>query len=148
MKKIVSLIVLACVFLLCLTSCGGSKYDRALRLIEKGKYEAAYELLEQLGDDEDAVKLRSRFYSVLVSYVGSSTEVREYTKDNLLSKSIVTHENGKIDTRVYTYDANGNLLKDHYIRDDKVAFIAEYAYDANNNVIHYTHTDADGKTEI
>jgi YD repeat-containing protein len=151
MKKIVSLIVLACIFLLCLTSCGGSKYDRALRLIEKGKYEAAYELLEQLGDDEKAQKLKNHFYYLPVACqddIDGETTEWTYNENNLPIQMKTVHADGRTILHEFTYDAKGNLTLHTYKANGATSFSQDYTYDANNRVARYIYTGASGNTEV
>ena len=69
MKKIICLLVLFSIMLTCFASCSTLKYERAMKLIEKGEYEKAYAIFEELGDSEMCAKFH--YVPVHIEFVSS-----------------------------------------------------------------------------
>ena len=126
MKKIIILFISIFLVSFCFVSCNSTKYNEALELIENGEYVAAYEILDELGDYKDAQQKIENFHYVPVRVTCSEEDEITYfeffyNKDNLPSQVVYTYSYG-----------------------DK--FIEDYTYDANGNVIKEVHTDSDGDT--
>ncbi len=123
MKRIISLLLLACFFTLCLTSCGamreakkGRQYENALALIKDGEYEQAYALLKEIGDYEDAKKYLSHFRYLPIEVTWEQRDTSEsasfsYNDRDLLARLTTTSILGHTDTSEYAYDERGNLSK-------------------------------------
>ena len=123
MKRMISLLLLACFFALCLTSCGamreakkGRQYETALALIKDGEYEDAYALLKEIGDFEDAKEYLSRLRYLPVEITWEYRDTSEsasfaYNDRDLLTRLTTTSIFGHTDTTEYAYDERGNLSK-------------------------------------
>ena len=93
-----------------------SKYNEALECIENGKHAEAYQAFTELGDYKDSKAYLEKFVFVY-------DKVTEYKKGEVCS------------TREYTYDSNGNVLKESGKYADGQTYTIEYTYDSNGNVL-------------
>ena len=82
MKKIICLLVLFSMMLTCFVSCSTLKYERAMKLIEKGEYEKAYAIFEELGDSEMCAKFHYVPVSVKNTFAGGTKHSFEYFEYN------------------------------------------------------------------
>ncbi|MBE6608637.1 MAG: hypothetical protein E7633_08790 [Ruminococcaceae bacterium] len=168
MKKIISILLLATVLIGCLASCSDIKYNRALSLIEKGEYEKAYAIFEELGDDEMCAKFHYVPVSVKNSTAGGtkySYEYFEYNENGLLSKITygdsgicveflydengnfvreITNNNGVKSFESYFYDENGNMIKTVSIGASDEVRYSEYTYNSDNNKTKSQSFDSEG----
>ena len=161
MKKIVSLIALICVFLFCFAACAEpvrgnkpqppfdsstpvekqEKYAPFFALIDQKEYEAAYEWLNQLGNDEGAQMLKGRFYYLPIGAGQDTQTTWTYNQDHLPIQITYVNYQGELIVWDYTYDGKGNLTKQVFTEGGKIDSIVEYVYDDNNLVIQYVHTN-------
>ena len=177
MKKIISIIVLVCVMALSLTSCdmvmdvinkvtgkepteqkepydpNKEVFDGALKLIEDGNIEEAYDILKGLEGYEPAEAELEKFYFVPVSFNYTSEGVSvlsydiEYNERDLLSK-LTTNQEGKVYVWEFTYDDNGNMIRSttsNLWGELQATMVQEF--DENNNVIEATAEYEDGRFE-
>ena len=153
MKKIIILFISIFLVSFCFVSCNSTKYNEALELIENGEYVAAYEILDELGDYKDAQQKIENFHYVPVRVTCSEEDEITYfeffyNKDNLPSQVVYTYSYGDKFIEDYTYDANGNVIKEVYTDSDGDKSIYDYTYDANGNVIKEVYTYSDGDKSI
>jgi hypothetical protein len=93
----------------------GQAYNKALELIENGKYEEAKIVFEQLGDYRDSEDYLSKFYYMPISFeydlVGKKgTNPVTYNSMNLPSAETTKRED--VDAVAsFEYDENGNIIK-------------------------------------
>ena len=167
------------------TNCGKStnpesekKYNEALSLITKGKYEEAKEIFESLGEYGDSQKMLGRFYSlptmviaeedgengtITFSFGSNNLPIKIsrfvsgtydggydffYDENGNLIQEIETYHDGTKDITDYTYDANGNLAKRVYTDSNGDKSVRDYTYDANGKLIKRVYTDSDGDKEV
>ena len=143
------------------------KYEEANRLLDSCEYEAAYQMLKELGDYEDSIDMLECFVYVPLKNIqtyGETTYTYEYNENNLpsqvvismgeqqmsmdytydeaflLTKIVYTQPNGTTGVEDFTYDENGNLIKDDRTDYDGSKYIREYTYDGNNNLIKEVRT--------
>ena len=93
MKKLISILILACMLICALVSCGDEKkstYENALALLEESEYEEAKAAFEKLGDSE------------LVKFVYCEITVNDKVVCNRRLDMLT-------DGRSYTYTANTRL---------------------------------------
>lgn len=114
MKKFVCLFILICMLSICLVSCNSIRYNEALDLIAEGNYEAAHKMFEKLDSYKDAKKQLKYFHyvPVKVEYHDNSFCDFFYNENNLPKQTIDTNSDGGKSIRDYTYDANGNIIKE------------------------------------
>ena len=159
MKKWISVLLILVMLMLCLTSCDArnkKKYNSALDLIAEGKYEEAYEILLNLGDCQDAQTLVKRFYYIPLeiksNYVtAEDTSIYLYqiqlNENNLPEKIIHYGSSGYQEILEYTYDENGNLIREIdttiYDLDTTPSYTTsvDYTYDQNGNLIQTIKTN-------
>ncbi len=171
MKKIISMLILVCMLAFSLAACSTNenKRDRALDLINRGKYEEAYEIFKDLADREEAEKYLEHFYFIPVKVVsngdftleltysdghlptkinrfnGIHTTITDnvYNSDGNLAQSTVTDVNDNSATiNKYTYDTVGNLIQSSITyTDSEVSGIIDYTYDSNGNLIKEVRTE-------
>ena len=168
MKKIICLLVLFSMMLACFASCSTLKYERAMKLIEKGEYEKAYAIFEELGDSEMCAKFHYVPVSVKNTFAGGtkhSFEYFEYNENGLLSKITygdsghsveflydengnfireITNNNGVKSFESYTYDKNGNKIKTVSIGASDEVRYTEYTYDSDNHKTKNQSFDSSG----
>ncbi len=177
MKKIISIIVLVCVMALSLTSCdmvmdvinkvtgkepteqkepydpNKEVFDGALKLIEDGNIEEAYDILKGLKGYEPAEAELEKFYFVPVSFNYTSEGVSilsydiEYNERDLLSK-LTTNQEGRVYVWEFTYDDNGNMIRSE-TRDFFGVLQASMTqvFDENNNIVEAVGEYEDGRVE-
>ena len=138
-----------------------TKYNQAFALIDEGKYEEAYEVLEALGDYKDAKDHLERFgyFPTVIEYVlsdrsgvmtstlgefnlpthmvsegtvGVKDGVYTYDEKGLLLQQSVTYE-GVVSTYDYSYDANDRMILAEYRQDGTLVSYNEYEYDEKGN---------------
>jgi YD repeat-containing protein len=146
-------------------------YNRAIALIEEGKYEEAKALFEKLGDYKDSAVYLSKFcylptwvYYNLIDKVGS---YEYFFNENNLPSKYITHregidaycdfyyyENGDIKQQAgsingqkltfdYTYNADGKRISAIYKVDGVLTNINTSTYDENGREHIYRVADAD-----
>ena len=161
MKKLICVLLTVCMLMLCLVSCKATTYKKALDLIAAGDYEAAYELLEQLGDYKDAKEYLERF-----RYVPVSTIVKGNSNDAVANIEIIYDQNGLPDKGIevwgeeeeidldFVFDENGRLirLKDGTlwgnVDGEEYYHTYEYNYDENGQIIKEITIRSDGSKSI
>ncbi|MBQ8533571.1 MAG: hypothetical protein IJ462_01925 [Clostridia bacterium] len=143
------------VLLVTLVGCGGkdndvasnkievSKIDLAKALIDEGKIEEAYTLLYEMGDDEEAIKLREDFLIVHKEYkliYPDAVETHRITYDKSGNALKKVDSDGNI---IYerTYDENNNPLTNKTYHEGGLFEIYEYEYDGNGRVYRAYYTD-------
>ena len=110
MKKKIWMLTMCLFVMCCLCSCKQSqkeRYETAVKLMEDGKYQKAYEQLKELGDYKDAPEKATESYS------------------NLISEKIVAR---KFDQALSLLEKSGNMDikdKDELIKQCKCAQILE-----------------------
>ena len=137
MKKIICFTFVICLVVACFASCGSIKQNRAQKLIDKGNYQAAYDILKKMDNNKNAQELLQNFQFVLVQrqsgYLLSENahdkDVYTYNEYGLLCKS--ESENGVFE---YEYDQNKRLVKELY----NGSMTNEYEYDSKGNIIKHT----------
>ena len=121
-----------------------AKYNEALSLIEKGKYEEAYEIFKALGGYKDSAKHLARFiyFPTVVNYdLFDRSGVMTVTLGDynlpirVVSVGILGVKDGK-----YTYDSKGNITS-HVLDHDGAIAAYDYMYDANNNMIRAEYSE-------
>ena len=165
MKKIIRIIALICVMALSLTSCeilGGlldpnkKDYNYALELIERGRYEDAYEALKKLEGYEPAEKELENFYLIPVKYVEKSktstnyiTYKAEYNDKNLVTK-ITKNSPSESTVDSFSYDSNGNVTRHMHelaIGSYNQLKVTENTFDSANKVIKSVITPTRGGSD-
>ncbi len=166
MKKIISIIALVCVMALLLTSCdilGGlfdpnkKDYNYALELIEKGKYEEAYEALKKLEGYAPAEAELENFYVIPIGYIqkpknnpnNKITYEAEYNDKNLVTKITHTTPSQSI-TDSFSYDSKGNVTRHMYelaIGSYNELKVTENTFDSNNKLVKSVITPTRGGTD-
>ena len=123
-----------------------TSYRKALRLIDKEKFQEAYDILLTIKDYRNANEYLERFsfkYSDSIITTSSTAttyhyEYNEYGKTTLQSNS--STNSSIVESFVFEYDDNQNLLSEvHYKYGVKWDFIY-YTYDKNNNVTSQTRS--------
>jgi len=134
------------------------KINEAKSLIDSEDYSSAYEILEELGDYEDAVSLRMKFY-YLPTYRTYKTQESNgkyssqeyfYNDDGLLVQTVHIDKDGKKSVNDYTYDSNGNLITSIFNYFDGIKDQCDCFYDDSGNLIKkvYKHIGADLNEKI
>lgn len=145
MKRNVSLIV--CVILLAvtcfsMTSCNGQNYTKAIELLESGNYEEAKAMFEELGDYKDSQQYLSGFHYVLtnMSYQvsGTSGTAAVTLGENNLPAKVEINSAEVHNIAEYTYDANGNVIREAITNQNGDQTVWENIYDADGKVIKAT----------
>ncbi|MBQ4116558.1 MAG: hypothetical protein IJD37_04200 [Clostridia bacterium] len=127
------------------------KYERAVMLIEKKKYEEAYLLFKELGEYRDSISYLNDFkvcYDKEEIWVhDGGNRITEYNFDEKrqwISKIEKNAKSGEIRSSFeYTYDSNGNLTSEKWTNPWKEVRIREYEYDKYGNVILSKSTESD-----
>ena len=148
-KKLLAMLMVLCVMLLCLIACeNNTEYAQALTLLQKEKYEEAYELLLSVGDYKDAQDLLAHFYYVPVSisiqhYSAQGDETGTpsvyafaYNEENLPVQMSYTGSLGEF-TNEYVYDENGRLILRVYTSTE-YSHTYQTCYDDNGNITKKT----------
>ena len=148
MKRIISFLLFICIISVSFVSCQANDYKKALALIEDGKYEEAYDLLTELGDNEDAKQLLGRFHYVPTSVVMNTLDrafsvkvtLGENNLPSAVSREVRTGEYSQY-TSTYTYDEKCNIVKEVEVGSDgeQTIYDYEYAYDSKGNLIKETY---------
>lgn len=124
------------------------KYERALELIDDGKCEEAYEILKGLGDYKDSAELLKNFIFIPSLYAngnGSFDDVSTVLfNDDNLPASYITIAPNLVHVNQYTYDSNGNLIKDLDVINEEIWLVIEYIYDEDNKLIERKSTNLSG----
>ncbi len=147
------------VLLIILLGANGRKYKKALALIDDGNYKEAYEIFEGLGNYKDAKDQLDKFHYVPTKIALSEAENGDewieyfsasisYNDKNLPERVIGYDLDDGQSISDYTYDANGNLIKEVYTSSSGSKSISDHTYDANGNLIKEVETDSDGDKEI
>ncbi|MBP3332689.1 MAG: RHS repeat protein [Clostridia bacterium] len=146
MKKIICLLVLFSMMLACFASCSTLKYERAMKLIEKGEYEKAYAIFEELGDSEMCAKFH--YVPVHIEFVSSWHNFNlfydfSYNENNAMSQLVEFYDHRLDDfdrtmTDNYDYDSNGNLIKTIITDHNENFSVEEYTYDNKGRLINKT----------
>ena len=126
-----------------------TKYNEACALIESGDYATAYTTFKELGDYKDSEKHLSRFmyFPSVVNYqfydrsgVMTITLGSYNLPARILTKGTIDEQGNYTKDGWYTYDGNGNLMRQAMMyNDDFMAY--DYTYDANNNIIKAEYLD-------
>ena len=160
MKKVVSLILLACI-VFSLAACDLKKapekdpkeerYEEACALLEKRDYESAYALFLDLGDYKDAQKQAEYFRYMPVShYVECSPEEETITYtvtlngSNLPETVVEEHSTGFKHTCSITYNEFGFITRRECSDTDGAKTAFEVTYDEKGNAVTEAITDKDG----
>jgi len=143
MKRLFCALLLGCLLSGVLISCGNiggkqNSLDSARSLIKKGDFQAAYDLLAEMTDDEEAQELLEDFryvpgtVSVKTGDVNMLLEYR-YQEGGLLSGFVLSGMMGEerivVTEYSYMYDDFGNLLKEttkNPGQDEKTTYEATY----------------------
>ena len=131
----------------------GADYDKALALIEEGKFTEAKALFEALGDYKDSKDHLSKFryFPSVQSYVlEDRSGVINITIGGDLNLPIRLTSSNQLKTTdgEYVFDDEGKLIKQTVIQSDNggepyVHYI-EYTYDDNGNLLAAVYTNKDG----
>lgn len=128
------------------------KYDEAISLLEKKDLEAAYKIFLELGDYKDAANQLKKFVFMPTSQVSlksGATQTVECTLDDkgFPIKVIINDYTGRSTTHEYTYNEDGNFLKNIKTATNfNQSF--EYEYDTNGKIIKETFVGNTGITRI
>lgn len=101
-----------------------ASYENAMKLIDKGSYSEAYEMLLTLEDNADAKKALENFVFVYDKVSVEMQNIRYVTEN--------------------TYDKNGNCIKSEASMNGELSQILESEYNDRGNVIKTTIKQADG----
>lgn len=121
-------------------------YDEALKLLDEGQYEAAYEVFKELGDFKDSEKYLARFHYMMVGVTGKSVDGNEteelqaeilLNSNNLLEKFSVTEDPDYSWSYEFAYNENGKLSK-KIEKDGNWTSTTEYEYDEKGNLVKRT----------
>jgi YD repeat-containing protein len=124
-------------------------YNRALELLERGDYEEAKAIFEDLGDYKDSKEHLSKFYYMPTSFEYSlpgkkSTNDITYNSMNLPASEITIREDVYACAE-FVYDDNGNIIKQIMInKTAETVSEYEYIYDGNGKRIAANFSAADG----
>ena len=129
-----------------------AKYDEAIELIESKNYAAAYEIFNKLDDYKDSKAYLSRFHYVVTQASVTSEFPDKWNKtilnikynDKNLPQRVISTESKSISYSDYTYDINGDVLKEVSTSADGNQTVTEYTYDANRNLIKKVRTEPSG----
>ena len=139
-------------FMISLTSCKETQYNKAISMIENKEYASAYEIFEKLEDYEDSENYFSNFYYVplKITYKYGETTANEYTDflyndDGLLVQIITTSSDNSSGITNFSYDANGNISQRVIIYPNGDNSTYEYYYDSDNNNIKTIYTNYEGE---
>ena len=169
-KKIVLIAVIAGILVIAgllafLLTANIRKYNKAVRLIEKGDYVAAYEILSELGDYKDAAQHVKRFHFVPKKWIDkrvsndmvldSITVDISFNEQNLPEqiKTVRSYnlsygqEYTSTEIITYSYDANGNRIKEVHTAEDGYEDIFDYTYDEIGNLIKMSHAFANSDSK-
>ena len=166
MKKIISIIALICVMALSLTSCeilgelldpNKKDYNYALELIERGRYEDAYEALKKLDGYAPAEAELENFYVIPIGYIqkpknNPNTKITyeaEYNDNNLVTKITYTSPSESA-VNSFSYDSKGNVTRHMYelaIGSYNELKVTENTFDSNNKLVKSVITPTRGGTD-
>lgn len=138
--------------LMSLCSCDKREYKTALKLIDQGEYEEAYEILTSLGDYKDARDYLDRFCYVPVRATLESGAADCYVdiilqKNNQPLRFIAYRDDAIRHQLSYAYDAEGKLLQQNDANGTGYNnYVTRYTYDQNGNCSQTALLDANGKT--
>lgn len=130
------------------------KYEQALAFIENKDYESAYAILKDLGDYCDAEEMLSRFHyaydkgEIITDGVVTNRSVLIHNSENLPVQQISTLADGTVTTVDYSYDENGNVIKNVTTNSDGGKTVVDTSYDEDGNIIKKILTNPDGTKEI
>lgn len=136
--------VLTIVMLPVIALCEGAEYDKALSLLEEGKYPEAKAIFESLGDDEESRRHLSRFHyiptTMHMTYNGT-TSVNEIRLNAQNLPDLITWD-GVLDsdTSAYRYDDAGNIIHETLVDEEGVQTDIVYTYDANGRLLKKVET--------
>lgn len=131
-----------------------NKYQEALALIEKGKYEEAYEIFESLGNYKNSKEILTHFRYVLIEFKDTSTSDTIVLKDIKLNDSNLPSEIIYIDpeqgydgraTSKFKYDSNGNIIEEIRTNYEGKNSIYSHSYDNSGNLIKFTRINYDSE---
>lgn len=116
------------------------RYNKALKLIEKGEGTKAYKILSELGDYKDSADRLKNFtarYKICVesSSLESISHTTRYEYDDFGNITKESGEGGE-NSYKYEYDKNGNMLSRELYYDNVLREKEEY--DEQGNLLKYT----------
>lgn len=157
MKKHIALMLLLCLTILPLSSCGNNtKYTEAISAIEQGDLETAYKMLSELGDYKDANELLAHFHFIPTDGVITRQDLNNgtsgkmsfiYNEDNLLIK-MLTVTPTKTDVAEFKYDEQGNLILEAWNYANGECKTIRYTYGTNNRLTSEELTHPSGDRDI
>ena len=172
-KRIISLITVISLIMCLLTSCSminmienvlgisKEKYKEAMKLIDDGDLQAAYDILyeikeykpakEQLAKFHYVITTRSSVYASLDGKAVRSTTTYQYDEGGRIAQMKSTGPYGTVTTTDYEYDEHGNVIR--YTSTtvtegrDPITDAGgyEYEYDANGNMLSKTYLYYNGE---
>lgn len=172
-KRIISLITVISLIMCLLTSCSminmienvlgisKEKYKEAMKLIDDGDLQAAYDILyeikeykpakEQLAKFHYVITTRSSVYASLDGKAVRSTTTYQYDEGGRIAQMKSTGPYGTVTTTDYEYDEHGNVIRytsttvteGREPTTDTGGY--EYEYDANGNMLSKTYLNDNGE---
>ncbi len=152
MKRIAAILLIFITLLSCLNACTVDptqrKYEKALKLLKKGKHEEAYEMLIALGDYKDSRAFAEKFYYVTAKTtetqvvhdrlgIRNEVDVKKfvYNRNGICAERICFFDGGGKTTCKLTYDDNGNLIKEKSVGVTDNIRIYEFVNNENGDVV-------------
>ena len=122
-------------------------YASALAAIESGDYATAKALFEKLGDYKDAATYLSKFYYMPVN-IDINNHDEQYSismtyNDNNLPETMTFTYTDAVGVSTLFYDANGNIIKEVYVRDGNTNYY-EYYYNLEGWHMFSVYYEIDG----
>ncbi|MBE6608636.1 MAG: RHS repeat protein [Ruminococcaceae bacterium] len=159
MKKIISILLLVCFAIGCLTSCSNMKYEKALELIENGEYEEAYAIFEELGDYKDSKEqIKQLNYNQAIDFIEEGKYEEAYSIFKNLGNSDMCDKFYYVPVHIEYTSGNNKISHDFYYNENNILSqslefedfetdsynrntVNDYEYDANGNLIKWIITN-------
>lgn len=141
--SIIAILVIVVILLAVFVFSKSARYNKAMKLMDDGKYEDAYEILQKLGDYKDSQDLLKYFRYVPLSMHlvdGPDISFEFIYNKNGLPSTIIQKDGEEAFSVAIRYDADGNVIEFNAMDSTGNGSKTRYFYDSNGNMTKEVET--------